>query len=62
MRACVFLDRDGVINTAAAGRRTYTHMSPSSCFHPLRGRSDPLFNALGLLVIVVTNQRGVAAG
>ena len=60
-RACVFLDRDGVINVKAPDGeyvRTWTD------FHFLPGIADwiRIFNALGLLVIVVTNQRGVALG
>jgi D-glycero-D-manno-heptose 1,7-bisphosphate phosphatase len=60
-RACVFLDRDGVIN-----------MKPPEGGY-LRDRSEfrlapniadwiRLFRALGFLVIVITNQRGVARG
>jgi D-glycero-D-manno-heptose 1,7-bisphosphate phosphatase len=60
-RRCVFLDRDGVIN-----------VSPEpGCYivSPAQLRIIPavvdwirLFNTLELLVIVVTNQRGVALG
>ena len=60
-RPCVFLDRDGVINVApekGAYIRTWEE------FRFLPGITDwiRLFNALEYLVIVVTNQRGVALG
>jgi len=60
-RRCVFLDRDGVINRKPPeGEYIRTWME----FHFLPGITDwiRLFNALGLLVLVVTNQRGVARG
>jgi len=58
---CVFLDRDGVINEKApAGEyiRSYDD------FRLLPNIVDwiRLFNTLGFLVIVVTNQRGIARG
>ena len=58
---CVFLDRDGVINRKPPDGeyiRTWEE------FHFLPGIADwiRLFNSLGLLVVVVTNQRGVARG
>ena len=60
-RRCVFLDRDGVINVRAqpghyVGRWEEFRVIPSAVDW-IR-----LFNALQLLVIVVTNQRGVALG
>jgi D-glycero-D-manno-heptose 1,7-bisphosphate phosphatase len=60
-RRCVFLDRDGVINRKASDGeyiRTWKE------FHFLPGIVDwiRLFNALELLVVVITNQRGVARG
>ncbi len=60
-RRCVFLDRDGVINAAP---RTGEYVRNWDEFHLLAGVPDwiRLFNALGFLVIVVTNQRGVALG
>jgi D-glycero-D-manno-heptose 1,7-bisphosphate phosphatase len=61
MRRCVFLDRDGVINVKpAAGEYIRTHAE----FQLIETVADwiRLFNALDLLVIVVTNQRGVALG
>ncbi len=60
-RSCLFLDRDGVINCKAP-LGDYIRKWPE--FHFLPGISDwiRLFRALGFLVIVVTNQRGVARG
>jgi histidinol-phosphate phosphatase family protein len=61
IRRCVFLDRDGVINEKApAGDYIRTWRE----FRFLPGIADwiCIFNALGLLVIVVTNQRGAARG
>jgi D-glycero-D-manno-heptose 1,7-bisphosphate phosphatase len=61
MRRCVFLDRDGVINFKPEPKayiRTWAE------FRLIPSVVDwiRLFNALDLLVIVVTNQRGVALG
>jgi len=57
----VFLDRDGVINvsppTGEYVQRWTGFTFLESCFDWVR-----LFNALDFLVIVVTNQRGVALG
>ena len=61
MRRCVFLDRDGVINVnPKAGDYIRTWRE----FQLIPEVVDwiRLFNALDLLVIVVTNQRGVARG
>ena len=57
----VFLDRDGVINRKPP---VGDYIRTWSEFQFLPGIADwiQLFNALGLLVIVVTNQRGVALG
>jgi len=61
MRRCVFLDRDGVINVKP---RAGEYVRSWEEFHLLPAVVDwiRLFNALDLLVIVVTNQRGVARG
>jgi D-glycero-D-manno-heptose 1,7-bisphosphate phosphatase len=60
-RRAVFLDRDGVINVnplkGAYIRRWEEFAFLASIFDWVR-----LFNMLDLLVIVVTNQRGVALG
>ena len=60
-RRCVFLDRDGVINARAAAGEYICHWGE---FRFLPGIVDwiRLFKALGFLVVVVTNQRGVARG
>lgn len=61
MRRCVFLDRDGVINLKA---RPGEYIRTWEEFRLIPAALDwiRLFNALDLLVIVVTNQRGVARG
>lgn len=60
-RRCVFLDRDGVINEKAAAHEYIRNWSE---FRFLPNIADwiRIFNALDFLVIVVTNQRGVARG
>jgi D-glycero-D-manno-heptose 1,7-bisphosphate phosphatase len=60
-RRAVFLDRDGVINAPAAPGE---YIRNASEFRLLENIAEwiRLFNALDLLVIVVTNQRGVALG
>lgn len=60
-RGCVFLDRDGVINVKAAAGH---YVNSWQEFRWIPGIADwiRLFNALDYLVIVVTNQRGVARG
>ncbi len=60
-RACVFLDRDGVINEKPPRGEYVTRWQD---FRILPAAVDwiRLFNALDLLVVVVTNQRGVALG
>jgi D-glycero-D-manno-heptose 1,7-bisphosphate phosphatase len=60
-RPCVFLDRDGVINEKA---REDDYIDSWSRFRFLPNVADwiRLFNALDQIVIVVTNQRGIARG
>lgn len=60
-RPCVFLDRDGVINEKAPEG---DYIESWSRFRFLPNITDwiRLFNALDQLVIVVTNQRGIARG
>ncbi|PYT13438.1 MAG: hypothetical protein DMG59_20455 [Acidobacteria bacterium] len=60
-RPCVFLDRDGVINEKAPPGEYIRNWKE---FRFLPNVSDwiRIFNALGYLVIVVTNQRGIARG
>jgi histidinol-phosphate phosphatase family protein len=61
MRRCVFMDRDGVINVAP---RPGEYIRSAEEFHLIDSAVDwiRIFNALDLLVVVVTNQRGVARG
>jgi histidinol-phosphate phosphatase family protein len=59
-RRCVFLDRDGVINVKPVDE----YLRRWDEFRFLPGIVDwiRLFKALGFLVVVITNQRGVARG
>ena len=61
MRRAVFLDRDGVINRKPS---PHDYIRSWEQFELMPAITDwiRLFNALELLVIVVTNQRGVARG
>jgi histidinol-phosphate phosphatase family protein len=61
MRRCVFLDRDGVINFKPEPKE-YIHTWSEFRLIPSIVDWIRLFNVLDLLVIVVTNQRGVALG
>ncbi|EMI17649.1 histidinol-phosphate phosphatase family protein [Rhodopirellula maiorica SM1] len=61
IRRCVFLDRDGVINVKA-DEGEYIHNWDEFQWIPNTIDWIRLFNALDFLVIVVTNQRGVARG
>jgi D-glycero-D-manno-heptose 1,7-bisphosphate phosphatase len=58
---CVFLDRDGVINRKAPEG---AYIGRWSDFHILPGVEEAIasLNRAGYLVIVVSNQRGVALG
>jgi D-glycero-D-manno-heptose 1,7-bisphosphate phosphatase len=60
-RRCVFLDRDGVINEKPVKGE---YIRTPAEFRLLPNIADwiRLFNALELLVVVITNQRGVALG
>jgi len=60
-RACVFLDRDGVINRKPPAGE-YICSWQDFVIIPSAVDWIRLFNALDLIVIVVTNQRGVALG
>ncbi len=60
-RRCVFMDRDGVIN-ASPPPGEYLRSWREFRFIPGVVDWIRLFNALDLLVIVVTNQQGVAKG
>lgn len=61
MRKAVFLDRDGLINRQAA---PHHYISDPVDFEILPGVPEAIkrLNDAGFLVIVVTNQRGVARG
>jgi D-glycero-D-manno-heptose 1,7-bisphosphate phosphatase len=61
MRRCVFFDRDGVINVKGA-RGDYIRNWRDLQIISTAVDWIRLFNALDLLVIVITNQRGVALG
>jgi D-glycero-D-manno-heptose 1,7-bisphosphate phosphatase len=58
---CVFLDRDGTVNVGAPAG---DYIQNWGQFRFLPGIIDwiRIFNTLGFLVVVVTNQRGVARG
>jgi D-glycero-D-manno-heptose 1,7-bisphosphate phosphatase len=60
-KPCIFLDRDGVINVNAAPGEYIRHPGE---FRLISETADwiRIFNALDYLVIVVTNQRGIALG
>lgn len=60
-RRCVFFDRDGVINVNA---RPHEYVRTWDEFHFIPAAADwmRLCKALDFLVIIVTNQRGVARG
>ena len=60
-RRCVFLDRDGVINEKPP---PHEYVRDWSEFRFLPNITDwiRIFNALDYLVVVVTNQRGIARG
>jgi D-glycero-D-manno-heptose 1,7-bisphosphate phosphatase len=60
-RGCVFLDRDGVINQKAPPH-AYIRDWSQFRFLPNIAGWIRIFNALDYLVIVVTNQRGIARG
>lgn len=65
-RNAIFLDRDGVINPYVYNAEFGTVDSPSSpdefTLAPDAGEAIAEFNRLGLLVVVVSNQPGIAKG
>lgn len=65
-RSAVFLDRDGVINPYVYNPEFGTVDSPNSpdefTLVPGAGQAVAEFNRLGFLVIVVSNQPGIAKG
>ncbi|UUV19373.1 D-glycero-beta-D-manno-heptose 1,7-bisphosphate 7-phosphatase [Fusobacteria bacterium ZRK30] len=58
MKKCVFLDRDGNINV----EKDYLHKVEEFEFIDGAREAIKIFNDLGYLVVVVTNQSGVARG
>ncbi|WP_321329320.1 D-glycero-beta-D-manno-heptose 1,7-bisphosphate 7-phosphatase [uncultured Ilyobacter sp.] len=58
MRKCVFLDRDGNINI----EKDYLYKVEDFEFEPGALEAIKIFKELGYLVVVVTNQSGVARG
>lgn len=58
MKKCVFLDRDGNINV----EKDYLHKVEEFEFIDGAREAIKLFNDLGYLVVIVTNQSGVARG
>lgn len=60
-RKAVFLDRDGLLNRQAAPHH-YIHRREDFIFLPGVPGAVRRLNEAGYLVIVVTNQRGVARG
>ena len=58
MKKCIFLDRDGNINI----EKEYLHKIEE--FEFIKGAKEAIkiFNELGYLVVIVTNQSGVARG
>jgi D-glycero-D-manno-heptose 1,7-bisphosphate phosphatase len=57
-RRAVFLDRDGTVNV----EREYLHRSEEFAFIPGAPEAIRLLKEAGFLVIVVTNQSGIARG
>jgi len=62
MNSAVFLDRDGVINRKAPTEFEYITRWEQMRILPDVDRAIARLNRAGFLVIVVTNQRGVAKG
>lgn len=58
MRKCIFLDRDGNINVEV----DYLYKKEDFKFIEGAERAIKIFNELGYLVVVVTNQSGIARG
>lgn len=58
MKRAVFIDRDGTINV----EKEYLYLSDEFEFIPGAAKAIRLLNEAGFLVVVVTNQSGVARG
>lgn len=61
MRRAIFLDRDGVINEKMPDGRYVTRWEEFK-FLPGVAEAIKAFNDMGFLVVIVTNQRGIAKG
>lgn len=59
MNKCIFLDRDGVLNHEIGG---YVYKPQDLSFTQNMGQALQLFKNAGFLLIVVTNQAGIAKG
>jgi D,D-heptose 1,7-bisphosphate phosphatase len=60
-RKAVFLDRDGVINAKLPENHYVTHVAEFEFFPGVK-RALAILKRLGYLLILITNQRGVARG
>lgn len=60
MAKAIFLDRDGVLNVFRLG--SYVNKPEDLEVFPFSGPAISIFNKLGYLVFVVTNQSGIAKG
>lgn len=58
MRPAIFIDRDGTLNEEV----DYLHRPEETHLTPGAGRSLARLNALGIPVVVVTNQAGIGKG
>lgn len=58
MRRAIFLDRDGTVNM----EKNYLHRPADWTWTPRAPEAIRGFNRLGFLVIVITNQSGIARG
>ena len=59
MNKCIFLDRDGVLNHEIGG---YVYKPQDLSFTQNMGQALQLFKNAGFLLIVITNQAGIAKG
>ncbi|MBZ4683916.1 MAG: D-glycero-D-manno-heptose 1,7-bisphosphate phosphatase [Fusobacteriaceae bacterium] len=58
MKKCIFIDRDGTINV----EKNYLHKIEDFEFIENSEKAIKIFKELGYLVIVITNQSGIARG
>ncbi len=59
MNKCVFLDRDGVLNNEIGG---YVYQEKDLSFTPNMAEALAILKKAGFLLIVITNQAGIAKG